>query len=781
MDPRARKQLVVSASALAGLGLVALLLRGHAPSTGSGQQASASSSARAKPPEPAVATLPPRDFEALRARFVGSAACTPCHAEQAAAYAKSHHKNALAVASPEHIHGKLDGTAFATPLGGSTRFAQTGGKLEVSSPDAAGATKTFPVAYVAGVSPLEQYVVSTDGGKLQTLGVAWDTRAKADGGERFFHLYGAKGIAHDDSLFFTRQAQNFNHVCADCHSTLVERRYDAGADRFDTRWAELSVGCEACHGPGAEHVNAAKAHANDAAFDHKKTFTVLLEPSAPWSPSQTGSPEPRARDMVDVEVEVCAPCHSRREPLREGFVAGDPFLDAFEPELLRAGRYLADGQVEGDVYEWGSFVQSKMYASGVRCSDCHEPHSAGLRAPGNALCTRCHEATRFDAASHSHHSGAKAPACVDCHMPASTFMQIDQRRDHSIRIPRPELSLDFGTPNPCTGCHAKKDARWALTELAKWFPSSAPPRHYGEAFGLDRKGKIDAPRALVALARDSAAPSIARASALARLGDYQTKGALQALQEALGSSDPLLVYGAVLGANDLPLLQRAPLLTPVVEHPRRAVRVAIGKGLAEMPLDQVEPGLRASLQRRFLEVEESFAVSASRPETHVERSAFELRRGRPGEAEAELRTALRLAPCLVEAHLNLADLARDREDEPGSEREIRAALGCAPQNAAAHHALGLWLIRAEKKSEAAQSLRKAVELAPSESSYSYVLAVLLSETGDLEGAVKILETALEKHGNDRDLLQTLAEYLRRLDQKTLAAEIEARLNALLRD
>ncbi|HWP05801.1 MAG TPA: cytochrome c3 family protein [Polyangiaceae bacterium] len=780
MDPRARKQLVVSASALAGLALVVLLMRGQGPSTHSGQQGSASTSSSAKPPQLPVATPPPpRDLAALRARFVGSATCAPCHAEQAAAYAKSHHANALAVATPERVHAKFDGATFTTPLGGSTRFGQNAGKLEVSSPDAAGATKTFSVAYVAGVSPLEQYVVSTESGKLQTLGVSWDTRPKAQGGERFFHLYGPKGIAHDDSLFFTRPAQNWNHVCADCHSTLVERRYDAGADRFDTRWAELSVGCEACHGPGAEHVDAAKAHPANGPGAYKKTFTVGLEPSEPWAPSPSGSPTARAKDTV--EIEVCAPCHSRREPLREGFVAGDPFLDAFEPELLRAGAYHADGQVEGEVYEWGSFLQSKMYASGVRCSDCHEPHSGGLRAQGNALCTRCHEPTRFDAASHTHHTGAKAPACVDCHMPPSTYMQIDERRDHSIRIPRPDLSLDFGTPNACTGCHAKKDARWALAELAKWFPGATRPHHFGEAFGLDQKGKLDAPRALAALAREATAPAIARATALERLGQYQTSGALGALKEAMSNPDPLVVYGAVRGANELPLLQRAPLLTAVMEHPRRAVRIEVGKGLVEMPLDQVTPEMRAALERRFQEVEESFVVGASRPETHVERSVFELKRGRPGEAEAELRTALRLAPCLVEAHLNLADLARDREDEPGSERAIRAALGCAPNSAAAHHALGLWLIRAEKKTEAAASLRKAVELAPNESRYSYVLAVLVQESGDVEGAVKILETSLEKHGNDRDLLQTLAEYLRKLDQKELAAEVEARLNALMRD
>jgi predicted CXXCH cytochrome family protein len=781
MDPRARKQLVIAASTLAGLGLVALKLRGPAPQTGEDTATLASSATvpSASPQAPAAVAAPTRDPAALRQRFVGSATCTPCHAAQAAAYQRSHHADALVVPSSAEVRGKLDGTTFTTPLGGTTRFTKHDGALEVTSPDATGRVKTLPIAYAAGIFPLQQYVVATERGKLQTLGVTWDARPAQDGGERWFHVYGPRGIAHDDTLFFTAPAQNWNHVCADCHSTLVERRYDVSADSYDTRWAELSVGCEACHGPGAEHVKVAKAGTAGGAGAYTRALNVSLRPAVPWSPSPTGSPTPRAQDGV--EVGVCAPCHSRREPLSEGFVAGDEFLDAFEPELLRPGRYHADGQVEGEVYEWGSFLQSKMYASGVRCSDCHEPHAAELRAPGNALCTRCHEPARFDAATHSHHAGATAPACVDCHMPSETFMQIDVRRDHSIRIPRPELSIDFGPPNACTSCHEKQTPRWALEQLQKWNPSWQRRAHFGDALGHDRKGMLDAPKALAALARDATAPAMARATALERLGHYPTPALAETLRAALASSDPLVVYGAVLGANALPPAQRAPLLAAVLGHPRRAIRVAAGKGVADIPLAQLSAEMRAAAERAFADVEASFAVQSSRPESHVERSVFELGRGKVAEAEAELKIALRLAPCFVEAHLNLADLSRARHDEATAEREIRAALACGPQSAAAHHALGLWLIRAAKKTEAVRSLRKAVELAPNDMRYSYVLAVAIAEAGDVEGAVKVLETALEKRPNDRDSLQALAAYLRRLDRKELASEADAKLAALLRN
>ncbi|MEI9947543.1 MAG: tetratricopeptide repeat protein [Pseudomonadota bacterium] len=776
MPRRARTFLLLGLGALACTLVLFALLRPSSDDTPTRVAASSSSAfAATSAPLLASATVRTRGREG----FVGSAACAPCHQAQAAEYAKSHHAQALLLPSSDSVATKLDGASFSSPLGGTTRFTEKDQKFEVSSPDASGKTETFPIVYVAGVFPLQQYVVATGRGKLQSLGVSRDTRPAADGGARWFHVYGPRGIAHDDPLFFTNAAQNWNHVCADCHSTLVERRYDLEKDGFDTRWAERSVGCEACHGPGAEHVSAANRGDKSSLAAYAKTLVVSLKPSQPWAPSATGSPAPRPPD--DTELEVCAPCHSRRQPLREGFLAGDPLLDAFEPELLRAGRYHADGQVEGEVYEWGSFLQSRMHAAGVRCSDCHEPHSAKLYAPGNALCVRCHAPARFDVPSHSHHSGQKAPLCIDCHMPPATFMQIDERRDHSIRIPRPDLSVELGTPNACNGCHTKQTPTWAVEALARWYPGSARRPHFGQALARDRRAALDTPQALITLARDATAPAIARATALERLGHFPRKSALETLRASLANPEPLIVYGAVLGASTLPLEQRAPLLMAVVEHPRLAIRVAVGKALAELPLDQTNPATRAAVERAFAEVEASFAVSASRPETHVERSSFELHRGFPDEAESALKTALRLAPCLAEAHLNYADLARSRADEASAEREIRAALACAPQNAFAHHALGLWFVRAKKTHEALPSLRKAVELAPLEARFSYVLAVASAQEGDLTEAVRILDGALLKNPNDRDLLQVLAGYLRRRGQQERASDVEAKLAALLRD
>ncbi len=756
---------------LAGAVVVAILLAlatGHVASTTPGGVAPSSAPSAVLAPLPSANPVQARNREA----FVGSAACAPCHQAQSEAFLASHHEKALVAPGPELVKARFDGSHFNSKLGGATAFSLRQGAPFVSTPIPGGATAPFPIAYISGVWPLEQYVVATERGKLQALGVAWDSRTAGEGGAKWFHVYGAGGIAPSDSLFFTSSAQNWNQICADCHSTRVERRYDPATDGFDTRWAELSVGCEACHGPGAEHVRTAQA-------GHPTALPAHLEPSAPWQPSATGSPTPRAQDGV--EVEVCAPCHSRRTPLKEGFVASDPFLDSFEPDLLRPGRYHADGQLEGEVYEWGSFLQSRMYRSGVRCSDCHNPHSGKPYASGNALCVRCHEPAHFDAETHSHHPAGRAPLCIDCHMPPSTFMQIDERRDHSIRIPRPEYSVEFGTPNACNGCHTTQSASWARDQLAHWFPTTNQRSHFVEALGRERQGSLDAPRLLRGLSEDSTVPAIARATALERLGAYASDKTLRSLRAALQSSEPLIVYGAVRGAAQLPPAQRLPLLGPLLDHRLRAVRIAVGKALAGAPLAQLSASVRAALERAFDEVEQSFELSASRAETLVERSAFELARGKLAEAEASLNTALRLQPCSTEAYLNLADVQRQRADEAAAERAIRSALACNPQNAAANHALGLWQVRNHQPSAALASFKRAVELAPEDPRFSYVLAVASAGSGNLEGAIRLLESTLDRRPNDAGALQALAGYLIQAGHSERAAEARQKLDRLLRE
>jgi predicted CXXCH cytochrome family protein len=270
-------------------------------------------------------------------------------------------------------------------------------------------------------------------------------------------------------------------MCADCHSTDVRKNYDAATDTFKTTWTEIAVGCEACHGPGSAHVAWAQSKADEpgkgltVALDERRGAHWTIEPA---SGNALRSPDRRS----DAEIEVCAPCHARRAQIAEGWRAGKRFLDHYSPALLEASLYYADGQQRDEVYIWGSFLQSKMHRRGVTCGDCHEPHGAKLRIEGNALCGQCHLATKYETASHHHHATGSAGAqCANCHMPATSYMLIDPRRDHSLRVPRPDLSVSLGTPNACNGCHRDKSSQWAAEATKNWLGRTPQgSQHYAE-------------------------------------------------------------------------------------------------------------------------------------------------------------------------------------------------------------------------------------------------------------------------------------------------------------
>jgi predicted CXXCH cytochrome family protein len=280
------------------------------------------------------------------------------------------------------------------------------------------------------------------------------------------------------------------------------------------------------------------------------------------------------------EIETCALCHARRSAIAEPYVHGRPLLDSHRPALLDEGLYSADGQIEGEVYEYGSFLQSRMYRRGVTCADCHEPHGLGLRAEGNALCARCHASTRFDAPSHHRHRGGAR--CVDCHMPQRTYMLVDPRRDHSLRVPRPDLTLKIGAPNACNACHADRTAGWAAEAAARWYGPARPAApHYGVALYAGRAGAPGAGEALVALAADAETPGIVRATALSLLARYPD-AARRVSPAASADPDPLVRLAAVSALEALPPDERAAPASPRLRDNIRAVRSEAARVLASL-------------------------------------------------------------------------------------------------------------------------------------------------------------------------------------------------------
>jgi predicted CXXCH cytochrome family protein len=335
-------------------------------------------------------------------QFVGRDVCSGCHEEQAAQWSGSHHDLAMQAASEETVLGDFD-NASLNRYGVTSSFFRKGETFMVRTEGADGKLRDYPISYTFGVEPLQQYLVEFPRGRLQALSLAWDTRPKERGGQRWFHLYPDEQIAHDDELHWTQPSQNWNSMCAECHSTNLEKNYDPAERTFSTAWSEIDVSCEACHGPGSDHVAWAGRKPGWEKHESGMGLAISLDERkrVDWAmdPETGNAVRSRPRDSGR-EIGMCARCHSRRSPISGNYVHGEPLLDHYLPRLLDAGMYYADGQIDDEVYVYGSFIQSRMFQAGVTCSDCHEPHSLQLRAPGNGVCLQCHAATKYDRASH---------------------------------------------------------------------------------------------------------------------------------------------------------------------------------------------------------------------------------------------------------------------------------------------------------------------------------------------------------------------------------------------
>jgi len=464
--------------------------------------------------------------------------------------------------------------------------------------------------------------------------------------------------------------------------------------------------------------------------------------------------DPRASSA---ELETCSGCHARATTIVADKTAATPFLDAHVPATIEAGYYHPDGQIDGEMFEYGSFVQSRMYHAGVTCSDCHEPHALRLRAEGNALCAQCHMPVKFDVPSHHHHEPGTAGAqCVNCHMPTKTYMGVDARRDHSIRVPRPDLAATLGTPDACTGCHTHQTAAWAAHQVAEWFPSGRQTQpHYGQALAAARAGEARAEPMLDALISDPTQPAMARASALLLLSRVAGGASLPAWRAALGDPDPLVRLGAVralpaTASNAMQKDEAALLADPV-----RAVRIEAARALAGVDPQILTPEQRAAFTAATAELVAAETVSAERPEAHLNLGLLDMRRQLADQADAEYRTALRLDPKFVPAMVNLADLDRLRGMDAQGADLLRKAIALEPDNAAAHHALGLLLVRQHFYADAVTELRHASELAPDNARFVYTYAIALNSTGAPDEALALLQRAHTKFPMDVPVLTAL--------------------------
>jgi Flp pilus assembly protein TadD len=716
------------------------------------------------------------------AAWVGAERCGSCHAAQLAAWHGSHHDLAMQEAGAASVLGDFD-DAKLTQAGVTTRFFRRDGRPFVRTQGPDGRPGDFEVRWTFGVSPLQQYLVELAGGRVQALGVAWDTRPREAGGQRWLHLFPEDGLRAGDPLHWAGPQQSWNYMCAECHSTNVRKGYDALADRFATSFSEIDVACEACHGPGSRHVAWAEAgggarEAEDlglaVALDERRGVRWTLD-SATGSPRRS-SPRESAR-----EVETCARCHARASRFSDDYVHGRSLLDTHRVALLEEPLYWSDGQIRAEVYEYGSFLQSRMFASGVTCSDCHEPHSLALREAGAGVCAQCHPPARYATPEHHlHRAGSPGGDCIACHMPAVTYMQVDPRHDHSFRIPRPDRTRSLGAPNACNACHADRSADWAAEALRARHPQPRPGfQAFAEAFDAHARGAPEAGPALAALVRDAGQPGIVRASAALRLARWP--GVSEALAAALADRDPLVRWGAVGALAQAEPGQRLRWLPARLDDPVRSVRADAARALAGIPGAALTQAQQAALERGLAEWLAAQAFDADRPEAHTNLGGWHAERGDGEAALAEYARALAIDPDFTPALVNRADLWRALGREAEAEASLREAVARQPEDAALRHALGLSLVRRQQGEAALQELARAAELAPDEPRFAYVHGVALHDLGRGAEAVQALAAAARRHPHDRELLFVLAAYLAEAGEGARALPYARRLVELAPD
>jgi tetratricopeptide (TPR) repeat protein len=690
-------------------------------------------------------------------QFVGSDRCKACHEKAWSAWKGSHHARAMQAPRDGTVLGDFGGATF-THRGKTWRFFRDGERYRVHAEGPDGRMADFDVAYTFGVEPLQQYLVAFPGGRLQALSVAWDTRAG-----RWFYVNPGPDAPPGDWLHWTRPGQGWNAMCSDCHSTAVRKRYDPERDDYQTTWSEIMVGCEACHGPGSRHV----AWAEQPAMGRPQVENAELVTRT----SRLGAPE---------LVSLCAPCHSRRAQFADQGTPGGELLDRYLPVLLTSGTFHPDGQILDEDFEWHSFTQSKMYAAGVRCTDCHDVHSGKRHKDGNELCTRCHRADTYDAASHHFHKAewkgkpSAGVLCVSCHMPGKDFMVVHFRRDHSLRVPRPDLTAALGVPNACSaaGCHADRSLSWVQERYDAAYGKKRKP-HFGTVIAAGRRLDPEAEAPLAQLARDPLRPAVARATAVDLLARYPGPSAAEAVERALSDPEPLLRVTAAqrLPTEDPGTLAR--LLGPLLQDPIRAVRAEAAARLAGPPSRRLPEAQQKAHAAALEEYVQGQRYMSDMPSGPFNLGNLHAALGRSAEAEADYRRALGIDDQLFTARGNLAMLLAVQGRTAEAERLLREAHEQQPGNAGIAFNLGLLLAEVGNRAEAERMLRAALAADPRMAAAAFNLAVMVGERRPAE-AVPLARTAASLRPGDARYAWTLGFYQARAgDLRGAAATLEA--------
>jgi len=632
--------------------------------------------------------------------YAGDATCKACHATEHEKWTPSHHSMA-----ERPLVASLDDPAFK-PERSFTHGTQTtiarasaNGGAEIVSLGFHNETKPYPIQRVIGHDPLRQFLVEGSNGRLHTMEACWDPKKL-----EWFNVYGNEDRKPGEWGHWTGRGMVWNTMCAACHNTRVRKNYDTTTDTFHTTMAQQTVSCEACHGP-------MKQHAMNYQSGKWKVESRKSDAAAPPGYATT-NPKPGTKNQ-EQSVETCGMCHARRTELTGDFKPGDNFFDHhFLAIVDQSDIFYPDGQIRDEDYEFGPFYASRMHNAGVRCMDCHDPHTAKTILPGNNLCMRCHTQGGFPnapvivPAQHTFHQPESTGSqCVNCHMPQTTYMQRHPRHDHGFTIPDPLLTKQFNIPNACNKCHQDKDTDWSLAAVDKWFGDkmNRRTRTRTTTIAKARRGDEDAREGLIALTQGDEIP-------------YWKASASLLLEHWL----------------DRPDAQAA--LTAQLQHPHPLVRTSAVQSLGPLCEDPNNPA-RGNIEKLLNDPVRSVRVAAAwATRDHLDKASV---------AGKELLHMLELNADQPSGQMQLAQWQYAQRDIPKAITHMKRAIAWDPGSPPFYRDLAMMQSLNGDTQDTIQSLNAAIKLNPNEPEYHYSLGLAWHEAGDLDKCIAALRDTVK--------------------------------------
>lgn len=696
--------------------------------------------------------------------YTGSDSCKGCHADAYKTWQDSDHFHAMERPSQKSVLGNFDNQIIKHD-GTQTRFYKKGEDYMIQTLGPDGKMTDYKVAYTFGWDPLQQYLVDIGGGRYQVTTLAWDSRPKSKGGQKWFnsHTESDEIITPEDPLHWTGSFFNWNTRCADCHSTDLVKNYDQKTNTFNTTFSEVNVGCEACHGPASEHIKLANAN---KLTQQNSGFQIDFAPSSAWTfdGGKIAKPVTDYSKASAPQFAMCAECHSRRQELPGSDAPHGAFFEHGALAVARPPLYHADGQILDEDYVLGSFTQSKMSAAGVTCTNCHDPHTSELKLKGNATCEQCHAPADYSTPKHTmHEQGTEAAQCVSCHMPAKVYMGNDSRRDHSFRVPRPDLSDHFKSPNACTSCHTGKSNQWAADAIAVNLKKQGKTE--SKASMLDALASYTPTakgQALIQLLGDSSQPSMMRSLAFASTAP-KTSGQLRTTVAALADRDPIVRMGAVASLSQIPLQQRTQFMAACLNDPARSIRFQCTRGLYVLLNFKIPEDMRTALTSAVNELVDMLKQDQDNVASASELGVLYSTLKEPNKAEAAFKQALKISPYYNAALLNYSAFLRNNQRYDEALSYSTKATRFTPNDGAAWYSIAASQIGLKQYSKAQTPLEKALRIDSSNIDYSYAYILTLDKLGKDALAKYELSRITRLYPKDKRL-QQVATYLKNKNQ-----------------